>query len=156
MAEAQTIPAESDALRRVLDAIDEHGLKDNILELEAHGFTTVKGVLSEAQIERAKSAILARVEKHLGREIDLLNATAEDFQGMTYVPYLLYDDEIFEEILMEPKPLALITYLLGESCLLSSMGCHFKGPGGACRCRFIRTTATASPHRSRRSPRSPT
>ena len=130
MAEAQTIPAESDALGRVLDAIDEHGLTDNIVELEAHGFTTVKGVLSEARIERAKSAILARVAKHLGREIDLLSATAEDFQGMTYVPYLLYDDEIFEEILTEPKPLALITYLLGESCLLSSMGCHFKGPGG--------------------------
>ena len=130
MAEAQTIPAESDALRRVLAAIDEHGLKDNVLELEAHGFTTVKGVLTEAQIERAKSAILARVEKHLGREIDLDGATAEDFPGMTYVPYLLYDDEIFEEILVEPKPLALVTYLLGESCLLSSMGCHFKGPGG--------------------------
>ncbi len=31
---------------------------------------------------------------------------------------------------MEPEPLALITYLLGESCILSSMGCHFKGPGG--------------------------
>ena len=49
---------------------------------------------------------------------------------MTYLPYLLYDDEVFEEILMEPEPLALITYLLGESCILSSMGCHFKGPGG--------------------------
>jgi ectoine hydroxylase-related dioxygenase (phytanoyl-CoA dioxygenase family) len=46
------------------------------------------------------------------------------------VPYLLYDDEVFEEILMAPKPLALITWLLGESCLLSSIGCHFKGPGG--------------------------
>jgi len=31
---------------------------------------------------------------------------------------------------MEEKPLALVTYLLGESCLLSSMGCHFRVPGG--------------------------
>ena len=130
MAEAQTIPAESEALQRTLDSIDELGLAANLIELDAHGFTTVKGVLSEAQIERAKSVILARVEKHLGREIDLDTATEEDFRGMSYVPYVLYDDEIFEEILMEPKPLALVTYLLGESCLLSSMGCHFKGPGG--------------------------
>ena len=131
MAEAQTIPAESEALGRVLDSIDELGLTHNIVELETHGFTTVKGVLSDSQIERAKAAIAARVEKHLGSKLDLDNATAEDFQGMTYVPYMLYEDEIFEEILVEPKPLALITYLLGESCLLSSMGCHFRGPGGA-------------------------
>ena len=49
---------------------------------------------------------------------------------MTYIPYMLYEDEVFEEILMAPQPLALITYLLGESCLLSSLGCHFRGPGG--------------------------
>ena len=131
MAEAQTIPAESEALGRVLDSIDDLDLQRNIVELETHGFTTAKGVLSDTQIERAKAAILARVEEHLGRKLDPDNATAEDFQGMTYVPYMLYEDEIFEEILVEPKPLALITYLLGESCLLSSMGCHFRGPGGA-------------------------
>ncbi len=37
---------------------------------------------------------------------------------------------MFESILMTPKPLALVTYLLGRSCVLSSMTCHFKGPGG--------------------------
>ena len=42
----------------------------------------------------------------------------------------MLNDEVFEAILMEPRPLALITYLLGESCILSSLGCHFKGPGG--------------------------
>lgn len=94
MAEAQTIPAESEALQRTLDSIDELGLARNLVELDAHGFTTVKGVLSETQVERAKSAILARVEKHLGREIDLDTATEEDFRGMTCVPYVLYDDEI--------------------------------------------------------------
>ena len=130
MAEVETIPAESEALERVLGAIDELGLNRNVVELETHGFTTVKGVLSEAQIERAKSAILARVQRTVGHAIDVDTATEDDFQGMTYIPYMLYDDEIFEDILVAPKPLALIDYLLGESCLLSSMGCHFKGPGG--------------------------
>ena len=130
MAEVATISAESEALDRVLGAIDELGLSRNVVELETHGFTTVKGVLSGTQIERAKAAILARVERNVGHAIDVETATEADFQGMTYVPYMLYDDEIFEEILVNPKPLALINYLLGESCLLSSMGCHFKGPGG--------------------------
>ena len=130
MAEVETIPAESEALERVLGAIDELGLDRNVVELETHGFTTVKGVLSEAQIERAKAAILARAEGTVGHAIDVDTATEDDFQGMTYIPYMLYDDEIFEEILVAAKPLALINYLLGESCLLSSMGCHFKGPGG--------------------------
>ena len=130
MAEAQTITAESDALKRVLDTIDDLGLKDNVIELEVHGFTTVKGVLSENQIERAKQAIHAKAQRLIGREIDLRTASAEDFQGLAYIPYMLYQDEIFEDILMAPKPLGLVTYLLGESCLLSSMGCHFRGPAG--------------------------
>lgn len=117
------------ALNRTLSKIDALGLKDNLLELETTGFTTIKGVLSEDRIERAKQAMLNRVEKNTGKRIDPDTATTDDFEGMSYLHYMLYDDEVFEEILMEEKPLALITYLLGESCLLSSIGCHFKGPG---------------------------
>ena len=61
---------------------------------------------------------------------DLLEAKQEDFSGLSYQPYLLYDDPVFPEILMLERPLALVTYLLGESCHLSSIGSHFKGPGG--------------------------
>ena len=130
MAEAQPIPAESEALQRVLDSIHELGLNDNVVELEAHGFTVIKNAITKRQVDGAKAAILARVARQTGRAVDPDKATSADFEGMTYVPYMLYDDEIFEDILMAPKPLALVTYLLGESCLLSSMGCHFRGPGG--------------------------
>ncbi len=130
MAATATIPAESEALERTLASIEELGLSKNVVELETHGFTTIPGAMPEAQVERAKAAILARVARQTGRELDPDTATSADFEGMTYIPYMLYDDEVFEDILMAPKPLALITYLLGESCLLSSMGCHFRGPGG--------------------------
>lgn len=130
MTETQTIPAESEALERSLAAIAELDLSQHVVELEAHGFTTVKGAIPEDQVNRAKQAILRRMEQHAGHKVDADNATSEDCEGMTYIPYMLYDDEVFEDILMAPKPLALITYLLGESCLLSSMGCHFRGPGG--------------------------
>jgi len=127
---ATTSEAKDAALNRVLDAIKEHGLDRHLLDLETQGYTVLPGVLSPAIVERAKTAILARVERQTGRRIDPATATSADFAGMQYVPYLLYDDPVFEEILTQPAPLALVTYLLGESCLLSSMGCHFRGPGG--------------------------
>ena len=42
---------------------------------------------------------------------------------------MLYEDPVFEEILMAEEPLAIVSYLVGESCVLSSLGCHFKAPG---------------------------
>ncbi len=122
--------SQDESLDRVMARIDELGLGEQIVELENKGYTALKKVLSGEQVDRARSAILDRVERNTGSRVDLETATEQDFKGMTYLPYLLYDGEVFEEILMEEKPLALVTYLLGESCLLSSLGCHFKGPGG--------------------------
>jgi len=127
----QELPANSDPLQRILDSIHEFGLDQNLIELETRGYTTIPKVLSENQIRQAKDAIIARAEQTTKNTVDIDSETGEGYEGLTYLPYLLYDNEIFEEILLEPKPLALITYLLGESCLLSSLGCHFKGPGGA-------------------------
>ena len=120
----------ADPLQRILDSIHELGLEQNLIELETKGYTTIPKVLSDSQITQAKDAIIARAEETTQNTVDMEGETGEGYEGLTYLPYLLYDNEIFEEILLEPKPLALITYLLGESCLLSSLGCHFKGPGG--------------------------
>ena len=118
------------ALERTLATIAELGLNDNLMELELQGYTVVRGVLSDDRVERAKAAILARAQRLTNQEVDPATATAEDFNGMNYLHYLLFDDPVFQEILLEPKPLALMSYLLGESRVLSSMGCHFRGPGG--------------------------
>jgi len=119
------------ARERTLAQIDALGLNENLLELVTQGFTVVPGVLSSDTVERAKAAILRRVESETGKKIDPDSATTADFNGMNYQHYLIFDDPVFPEILLEPKPLALITFLLGESCVLSSMGSHFRGPGGA-------------------------
>ena len=120
----------AEAQARTLAEIERLGLNDHLLELETQGYTIIKGVLSEKQINEAKRAIHQRAESIVGHSIDLENETGEGLAGMQYLPYLLYDDEIFEEIMMAEKPLALMTWLLGESCLLSSIGCHFRAPGG--------------------------
>jgi hypothetical protein len=122
--------AGSGALARILTEIRTLGLEHHLLELETQGFTVIPGVLDQSVMERVRNRIVDRVEQATGRRIDTETATTADYEGMNYIPYLLYDDPVFEEILMAPAPLALITYLLGESCILSSMGCHFKGPGG--------------------------
>ena len=115
------------ALARTLATIDRLSLNSHLNELETQGWTTIKGVLSQNTIERAINALLDRVEKNTGKRIDIETATEDDFGTMDYLPYMLYDDEVFEEVMMEEKPLAMISYLLGESCKLSSIGCHFKG-----------------------------
>ena len=121
--------AENDAaLDRIMEQVREYGLEHHLLELESQGFTTLKQVLKPETVERAKSVIVETIERRQSCSVDL--ETGEGFAGVNYIPYLLYEDEIFEEILMTPAPLTLMTYLLGESCLLSSIGCHFKGPGG--------------------------
>src|SRR5262245_55514858 len=89
------------ALRRTLDAIEALDLGRNLIELETIGYTRLEGVLDARTVERARGAIPERVQKLLGRPIDPEKATAEDFAGMTYLPYLLYDDVVFEEILLE-------------------------------------------------------
>ena len=125
----QSTPSDK-ALERVLASVSEYGLEENLIELETKGYTTLHGVLSEEQMSRARDAIVARVERTTGKKIDIHTESGENLTGLNYIPYMLYDDEVFEEIMMEPRPLTLLTYLLGESCVLSSLGCHFKGPGG--------------------------
>lgn len=122
------------ALARTLATIDRLGLGDNLVELDTQGYTTIRGVLSEDQVERAKSALLNRVEENTGQRVDIERATGADFQSplgasMDYLHYMLYEDPVFEEILMAEEPLAIVSYLVGESCVLSSLGCHFKAPG---------------------------
>lgn len=118
------------ALQQTLAQIEALGLNQHLLELEVQGFTVLPDLLSQETIERAQAAILRRVERLSGTPIDPQAAGAADFNGMQYQHYLLFDDPVFPEILLEPKPLALMHYLLGRSCVLSSMGSHFRGPGG--------------------------
>ena len=49
---------------------------------------------------------------------------------MHYRNHLLGKDRAFDEALMLEKPLALAKYLLGDSCIFSTMGSHFRGDGG--------------------------
>ena len=72
--------------------------------------------------------IIGISEARLGRKLDLDGE--EDYEDLSFIPFLLFKDPVFKIGLLNPKPLALITYLLGKHCILSSLGSHLKGPGG--------------------------
>ena len=120
---------DQEARDKTLAEIRELGLETHIAELDAIGYTTVKNAIDAEQVAQAKAAIVRVMERKSGMPVDIESETAEAWNGVSLAHYLLYEDEVFESILMASKPLALISYLLGRSCVLSSMTCHFKGQG---------------------------
>ena len=115
-------------LNEIYREIRELGLETNLAELEAFGFTVVEGALSPDEVKATRDKILQISEARLGRKLDLEGE--EDYEDLSFIPFLLFKDPVFKIGLLNPKPLALITYLLGKHCILSSLGSHLKGPGG--------------------------
>lgn len=118
------------AREATLAEIAELGLEGNVAELEAVGYTTVKAAIDADLVARAKAAIIRVMERKSGLTVDADTEEQAAWDGVSLAHYLLFEDEVFESIVAAPKPLALISYLLGRSCVLSSMTCHFKGKGG--------------------------
>lgn len=118
------------AYARIMGRILSLGLSQNLLQLLTEGYTVVRGAMTADMVERAKTAILRCVATRRGQRLNAERNLPDDYRGMDYVAYLLFEDDVFQEILLESRTLALLEYLLGESCVLSSMGCHLRGPGG--------------------------
>jgi hypothetical protein len=106
------------------------GLETNLAELEAFGFTVIEGALDAETTKGLRGRILEIAEARLGRALDPERETEDSLKGVQLIPYLLFKDPVFKTAVLNHKPLALITYLLGRHCILSSLTCHLKGPGG--------------------------
>ncbi|HEY3949501.1 phytanoyl-CoA dioxygenase family protein [Phenylobacterium sp.] len=104
------------------------GLETNLAELEAYGFTVIEGALDAATTQALKAKILEIAEARMGKPLDPEAET--EHSEVELIPYLLYKDPVFKQAVLNQKQLALITYLLGKHCILSSLTCHLKGPGG--------------------------
>ena len=113
-----------DPRREVFADIERLNLQSNVMELEENGYTVIERLLDDDTVGRAQQAILDQLERKTGSRPDL-----ETFDGeLPLVYFLLFKNPVFEEILMNERMLALSTYLLGQSFLLSSMICHARGP----------------------------
>jgi len=122
---------------RVLAEIERLGLWKSIRDLEVDGYT----ILSPQQagspelVAPLREKIVAISQRRAGIAIDIhrgrSHADIDSPHGSVQMESaLLLEDPIFEQALMNEPVLALITYLLGESCILNHLSSMVKGPGG--------------------------
>jgi hypothetical protein len=133
--------------------IQDLDLEENIIGLEASGYTVVRPEKvgnSQEHIDGLLNAIFDVVERRTGVRPDLENGTTPDAdhrpQPMDHYAALLFEGRIFEEYLMNPIGLTLATYLLttgaeplrpmapqikgSEATILLRLSeCLIKGPG---------------------------
>ena len=122
---------------RVLAEIARLGLERNAWELDSLGYTVVppERLAPAGFTDRLLAAILVHSEKLNGVRPDMaegrshLDATVTNVGRGEILTDLFFADRIFEEALMNPAMLALVSYLLGENCQLAAMNGIIKGPG---------------------------
>lgn len=113
------------------------GLESNLAELEAFGLTVIPPQqLSQPGLHtRALEAVLAVAERRAGVRPDLQNG--ESHRGMVHplgqlMRFMLWEDEVFEQLLLEPTMLGIVTWMLGPTCILSLCNAMLRGPGTNC------------------------
>jgi hypothetical protein len=124
------------ARTRVLSDIALQGLDRNVQQLETNGYAVLEPsqVGSLSFIEKLRATVLRISEQRLAKPIDVAtgatHGTLKSPFGQVQSEFtLLTQDPIFEEALMNSAQLSLITYLLGESCILNHLSSFVKGPG---------------------------
>jgi hypothetical protein len=117
------------------DELRRLDLVEHIAELEANGLTVVppEKVAPPGFVKRLRDTVVEVAERRTGERIDVDGTTEAVFAGGfgRQMFYLLFEDDVFQEAVMNPTALALATYLLGESCILSNTLAGLKGPGGS-------------------------
>jgi len=125
---------------RVMAEIERLNLRKYVGDLEIDGYTIlppeVVGPASFAEELREKTlAVLAQKSDRvkgmsdLDIEPDRINTASGPFGQAKADPYLLPHGRVFEQALMNEPALAIMSYLLGESCRLQHMTGVKKGPG---------------------------
>ncbi len=121
---AKTIPA----LYVELKQLD---LLENLAELEAFGYTVLppEKVGNEVQLGETRDAVLRIAAERKGCSIDTLQTVYGD--GQELLRFVLWDDPVFEKLVLNPAALGLIQWLVGTDCILSLCNAWVKGRGTA-------------------------
>lgn len=117
-------------VKAVADEIARLGLQRNVAELELFGYTVVHAdqtgakALTDRALERACDLI---VEDGAERPDFSTGATHANIYGRSLLQFL-HRDRVFQELMIHPMALALVTYLMGNLCQYSGSGFYIKGP----------------------------
>jgi hypothetical protein len=123
-------PAVSDELTSIEQALTDLDLWRHAAELDVVGYTVLppEKAAPAGFIEKVRDQVLAVAEQRDGRAVDVDAGSSHLNKRLPNYPYLLFEDPIFEELLMQPTALTLVTRLLGMSCVLSASNALIKGP----------------------------
>ena len=91
--------AVSQELNEIYQQARDLGLESNIAELDAYGFTVIENALSDEVTDQLAEAVLGVAEKRTGKKPDV--TTGETHPGLQLQMGLLFQDRIFEDVLME-------------------------------------------------------
>jgi len=141
MSEAVQLPEFNTALSFSDDNIPEMGartelyrelkqldLLENLAELDFFGFTVIppEKVGSGAFHAKVRDALIEVIENRFGK----FKADGTSWAGANQILRLiLWENQVFEELLMNPAGLGLIQSVLGHNCILSLFDGWVKGPG---------------------------
>lgn len=129
-------------------------LERHIAELEVLGYTVVppQTAAEPGFGDRLLEAVLAVYERRHGWPLDIegggdLNNPASSMG--VHLAYLLFEDKIFQDAVLNPAVLAMADYMLGRNCILKNCLSLLKGPGGPdlnIHCDNGRMTSPFPPH----------
>jgi hypothetical protein len=109
--------------------LKELNLLEHLAELEAFGYTILppEKVGSVEQLHATKEAVIRIACERKNCSIGELENVFDD--GQELLRFVLWDDEIFEKIILTPSALGLINWLVGTNCVLSLCNAWVKGKG---------------------------
>ena len=107
------------------------GLLEYLAELEAFGFTVLppEVVGPTEQLSAVREVVLRIAAERKGCAPDELEQVYAD--GQELLRFVLWDDPVFEKLVLNPAALGLIQWLVGTDCILSLCNAWVKGVGDA-------------------------
>jgi len=125
------------AVTDLWNEIERLDLTRHIAELEIKGYTVVppEKVAPPGYVDKLLDRALALIERRTGARLSADMTEKEMPEGFKNafgwpMNYVLLEEPMFQEALLNPVSLALTTYMLGENALLSSASLLMKGVGG--------------------------
>jgi hypothetical protein len=118
----------SDHLTDIDATIRKNGLEEQVYELETAGFTIIEKALVPPEVQTLTDAVLTLASEDDRHPVDIRGGTHEN-RTQEVVLLLSRGGRPFEKLILHPRALPLVTYLLGASCTISSVTGYVKGRG---------------------------
>ena len=113
---------------KLYQELAELDLLENIAELDVFGFTVIppEKVGSSKFHQKVKQSLIRVVEERFGK---LSNDGLSWKDKNQIFRMILWEDLVFEELLLNPAGLGMVQHLIGTNCILSLFDGWIKGPG---------------------------